>query len=428
MNIKSIKTLLLISAFILSACQSTNDPSPESFAVSAKEPEFKLLTAYDSAVVDFAKELVYSREDVDEWLNGRNRFAQYDGEFGWLLNSSFTKDGVDGSKCKYTYEGNGKGSRIMINYADKSCRINTYGNSFTQCHQVSDGETWQEILAAHLGEPLRNFGVGGWSVYQAYLRMLREEAKSPAEYIVFNIYSDDHFRNLDAWRSIRVQRIEGGFGEVTLPYLEINIEENTITEHENPCPTAEDVYHLCDVDWVANRFKDDFVFNLMLSHRISANADNDAQYDELKKLSTTFGINTRIDDAASINEISWKIHTDAAIFSSKRIVELIEEFAAENHKKVLYVLSYNSYEVGRMINEGERFDQEFIQYMDSTGLPYVDLMEKHMIDYQKYKCSVVDYLEQYFIGHYNPRGNFFHAWSIKDDLINILEPKPESYK
>ena len=60
-------------------------------------------------------------------------------------------------------------------YKDKPCRINTYGNSFTLCHQVSDGETWQEYLAGHLGEPIRNFGMGGFGVYQAYRRMVREE-------------------------------------------------------------------------------------------------------------------------------------------------------------------------------------------------------------------------------------------------------------
>ena len=60
-------------------------------------------------------------------------------------------------------------------YAGRPCRINTYGDSFTQCHQVSDAETWQEYLAGHLGEPIRNFGMGGYGVYQAYRRMVREE-------------------------------------------------------------------------------------------------------------------------------------------------------------------------------------------------------------------------------------------------------------
>jgi hypothetical protein len=38
---------------------------------------------------------------------------------------------------------------------------------YSDCHQVSDCETWQEYLAGHLGEPIRNFGMGGYGVYQA---------------------------------------------------------------------------------------------------------------------------------------------------------------------------------------------------------------------------------------------------------------------
>ena len=50
-------------------------------------------------------------------------------------------------------------------------------------------------------------------------------------------------------------------------------------------------------------------------------------------------------------------------------------------------------------------------------LPYVDLMEKHL----------EDYLKQYFIGHYNPKGNLFHAWALKDKLVEKLNPKPAAY-
>jgi len=212
----------------------------------------------------------------------------------------------------------------MINYKHKKCRINCYGNSFTQCHQVSDGETWEEILAAHLGEPLRNFGVGGWSVYQAYLRMKREEKKTPAKYIIFNIWCDDHYRNLDAWRNIRVRKTEG-FGEPTLPYVEVNPKTGLFKEHPNPCPTKESVYNLCDLEWVVNRFKDDFVFNIMLAHQYAADRKTDKKYDEIKKIATTFGINTKIDDANSISSAANKMHTEAALFASMRIVELIEK-------------------------------------------------------------------------------------------------------
>ena len=51
---------------------------------------------------------------------------------------------------------------------------------------------------------MKNFGVGGYSVYQAFRRMERvESGPETASVIVLNIYDDDHFRNLDALRSIR---------------------------------------------------------------------------------------------------------------------------------------------------------------------------------------------------------------------------------
>jgi hypothetical protein len=378
-------------------------------------------------IKEFAKELVYDKKDVKSWLDGKAAFSQYDGELGWLLKDCQVQDGVDGTWCTYSYENDGQGCRKIINYPEKKCRINAYGDSFTQCHQVSDGETWEEILAAHFGESIRNFGVGGWSVYQAYLRMKREEKKTPAEYIIFNIWGDDHFRNLDSWRKIRVPQMEG-FGEPTLPYVEVNPETKTFKECPNPCPTKASVYNLCDIDWVINRFKNDFVFNIMLAHKSAADMEVDKSYDKIKNLATTFGINTKIDSAGAISSAANEMHTRTSLYASMRIVELVEDYAKKNNKKVFYVLSFGSYDIAKKIKEGTRFDREFVDFMKKKKLPYVDLMDAHVKDYAKYKVSVEEYLKQYFIGHYNPRGNFFHAWAIKDKLVEMLDPKPASYK
>jgi len=92
----------------------------------------------------------------------------------------------------------------------------------------------------------------------------------------------------------------------------------------------------------------------------------------------------------------------------------------KNNKKVLYVLSYGGYEIARKIKEDTRFDQEFVDFMKKKNLPFVDLMEAHLEDYAKYKISAEEYLKQYYIGHYNPRGNFFLAWVLKDKLVKIV--------
>ena len=141
---------------------------PESIRAQPTREGAQQLTAGE-----FLKSLLYTRDEVDAWLAGEAfPFAKYSSEFGWLLPNAYFRDGVDKSTSVYTYR-QPDGERTMGNYAEQPCRINTYGDSFTQCHQVSDNETWQEYLAAHLQEPIRNFGMGGCSVYQAYLRMLK---------------------------------------------------------------------------------------------------------------------------------------------------------------------------------------------------------------------------------------------------------------
>ena len=375
---------------------------------------------------EYLKGLLYTREEVKQWLEGKAfPFAKYSSEFGWLLRDARFQDGIDDAINIYTY--GPLDERITMHYKDQPCRINAYGDSYTQCHQVSDGETWEEALAAHLQEPVRNFGIGGWSVYQAYLRMLKEEQRVPADLIIFNIYQDDHFRNLDAWRNIRVRKNQR-FIEPTLPYVEVNVAENRFVEKPNPCPTAESVYHLCDLEWVVNRFRDDFALNIMLAHA-NAKARNPGQdYKETMGLATTHGIITRVDTGKAISPDAEARHQRAAYYSSEQIIKKTEAFAREHNKKVLYILSYPAQYIARYVKEGVRPDQPFTAFMQQSGLPVVDLLQLHVGEFQNYKGDIKDYLKQYFVGHYNPRGNLFTALAIKDRVVQMLNPKPQPYR
>ncbi len=375
---------------------------------------------------EYLERLRYTKDEVKQWLAEKAfPFAKYSSEFGWLLRSVRFRDGVDDSVNVYTF--GPLDERITIHYQDQPCRINTYGNSYTQCHQVSDGETWQEVLAAHLQEPVRNFGVGGWSVYQAYLRMLKEERRAPAEFIIFNIYDDDHFRNLDSWRNIRVTKHER-FIEPTLPYVAVNVKEGRFEERPNACPIPESVYNLCDLDWVVEKFKDDFALQIMLAH-LNAKAKNpELSYADTLKLATTHGIVTRIDTAEGLSQTADTLHHQSAYFASERIVEKIEAFARAQNKTVLFVLSYPAKSFARFVREGVRADQPFVDFMKRRGLSVVDLMQQHTEDFALFKGDLEDYLAKYWIGHYKPCGNFFCAQAILPRLIEMLEPKPRSYR
>ena len=123
---------------------------------------------------DLIEAVRFRADELDAFLDTRQpNWGYFDPELGYVHRSIIWNDGVDGSFTRATYLPHGP--RRAERHADQPCRINTYGDSFTEGACVGDGETWQEVAAARLGEPLRNFGIGGHSSYQALRRMRRTE-------------------------------------------------------------------------------------------------------------------------------------------------------------------------------------------------------------------------------------------------------------
>jgi len=399
-------------------------------------PGYVLKNVADSNILDgiteqevrlFLSRILYTKEEVDDYFDGRAfPFSRHSAEFGWLLRDAYFRDGMNNTISVYNYV-KPDGERIMTNYADSPCRINTYGDSFTQCHQVSDHETWQEILAAHIQEPVRNFGIGGWSVYQAYLRILKEEKRTPAKYLILNIFSDDHYRNLDSWRNIREHKHEM-FIEPPLPYMKVELKKKIISEHPNPTPTREDFYKLCDIDETYELFKDDFVVKILIAHNKSKERNENLKYKDIQALSQTHGIETKLDKNPTLSKVVEIYHQECALLSTMDIIEKLEKFASENNKKVLYVLSYPANYLIKAHDDHYRWDQSIIAFLKSKNLPLVDLGQSHFDDFKQYNLSFKDYLKKYFIGHYNPFGNMFCAHAIKERLVELLDPAPIPYR
>src|SRR5580658_5229292 len=58
----------------------------------------------EEAARDYLRKILYTREEVKAWLEGRAfPFAKYNSEFGWLLRNARFQDGVDGAINTYTY-------------------------------------------------------------------------------------------------------------------------------------------------------------------------------------------------------------------------------------------------------------------------------------------------------------------------------------
>jgi hypothetical protein len=327
---------------------------------------------------------------------------------------------VDGSWTFYSYQPSG--ARRLVNSPERSCRIHTYGNSYTHCDQVSDGESWQEYLAAHLQEPLANFGVGGYSVYQAYRRMLKVESETPAEYVILNIWDDDHYRNLDAWRSIRARRR----GRFTLPHLRVDLQSGSCIERDNPCLAPEAVYRLCDLDWVWANFGEDPILRGVLN--ADAEAASRAPHEQGLTASPAAAASHGQHANAGADARVYQLYTEEALYATKHVVSLAERFTRKAGKQLMLMLSFSRSNLAAALAGEPPFDQSFLDWLRDKPYPVVDLRAAFREDFAGSRAGIDDYLEKFYNGHHSPAGNFFVAWALKDRICDWLDPKPLPYR
>ena len=381
---------------------------------------------------EYIRETVPTRKEIDVFLNEMS-WAQFDRDIGYILGNYMPHDGMDGSWTISTVQSDG--ARTSFMYRDGPCRINTYGDSFTQCHQVSDGETWQEYLAAHLGEPVRNFGMGGLGVYQAYMRMVREEKTNHgAKYIIFYLWGDDHIRSLfrcrymatPAWHQ-RANQAEGTgrmFHGNFWSNIEMDLESGKFEEKENLLATAESLYKMTDPDWMYEALRDDLALQMYLYRN---NWISDIPVERLKILSRHLECAVDL-DGDSLHESVATLLDDYSFEATKYILGKAKEFVRTNDKKLLVII-FDPYRVMKALLEGEkRYDREIVDFLRDNDFRYIDMNLVHVEDFENFNLSIDDYFKRYFIGHYNPVGNHFFAYSIKDRIVKWLDPKPITYK
>ncbi len=388
---------------------------------------------HKSAVERFLTDAALTRPEIDRFLDpDAPKWAQFDAELGYLPHDSDVPDGIDGAISTYRY--GHWGERRTINNAELPCRINTYGDSMTQCHQVSDGETWQEHLAAHIGEPIRNFGMGGYGVHQACRRLERMEATdAAAPFIVLNIFLDDHYRSLDAYRTLRLGRWWRDY-DMSLstsmfhanPWTHVRIDavSGDLVEHPNPCPTPASLYQLCDPGFLIDRFGSDLVVHLLVGF-----ATGDFAFLEgYRTLAETLGVPLPAPPRAPDASTARALYDACAFRASMLLVSRTAEALRLAGKQLLVVLSHSVEEVERACATGVRDDRPFLDWLAASRIPYVDGLQAHIDDFAAFSIPPGQYVARLFNGHYTPAGNMFYAFAIKDAVVRWLSPRPPAYR
>ena len=409
-----IRYLTTLAAFVL----LLDPPASAADKAEREKPSFEA----------YLRESAVSKDVIDRFLQGPS-WAQYDPELGYILGTYLPQDGIDNSATISTVQANG--ARTSFMYVGKKCRINTYGDSFTQCHQVSDGETWQEYLAGHLGEPIRNLGMGGFGVYQAYRRMVREElTDAGAEYLMLYLWGDDHIRSLLRCRHAIIFRWwddQGGrmFHNNFWPNIEMDLRTGQFVEKENLLPTRAALYQMTDPQRMVDLLKGDWALQLF-AFKVGLIRDVDRKL--ISELAARLDFPIDWSQDATLRSQADRLLDRYSLRATRFVLEKVREFTRQNRKRLLVVLFDPGRVLPQLVQGRARHDQEIVDFLRENGFTYFDMNVVHVEDFKCFRLTYEQYRQRYFIGHYNPSGNHFFAYSIKNKVVEWLDPKPITYQ
>ncbi|KKK83574.1 hypothetical protein LCGC14_2792000, partial [marine sediment metagenome] len=161
-----------------------------------------------------------------------------------------------------------------------------------------------------------------------------------------------------------------------------------------------------------------------------------ADVDELQALAEAFDLKVDLKDPQAKAEDAKRLHLTYGLKSTEFILDEMRAWAGKLGKKLMVILFYADSEIPKFAEDNWRFDPSLVAYVDNSDVPYVDFLPKHAADLESFNMSAKEYCGRYYVraagaavfGHYSPAGNFFTAMSIKDDIVNWLDPKPPAYR
>jgi hypothetical protein len=262
--------------------------------------------------------------------------------------------------------------------------------------------------------------------------MIREEQTDHgAQYVIFYIWGDDHIRSLLRCRHAAIYpwwNDDGGraFHNNFWANIEMNLQTGQLEEHENLLPTPESVYKMTDPDWIVQALKDDLALNMFMYIRGNV---SDLDMDRVRKLAEILEFNPQsLDNARPSRAVIDDLLNRYSFAATKIILTKAREFADRNGKKLLVVLFDPGRVMKPMVEGKPRYDQPIVDFLTAKQFRHFDMNVVHVEDYKNFSIPFDQYQKRYFIGHYSPAGNHFFAYSIKDTVIDWLDPKPITYQ
>jgi hypothetical protein len=232
---------------------------------------------------------------------------------------------------------------------------------------------------------------------------------------------------------------QGLFNGNPWAHVEIDLQTGSFVELENPLSTPESLYAMCDPEWMLEHLRDDLATQLAV-YAGDPDYEQPGQIDELDRakierlaevLGFPFGWGADSDQRRQAAMLLNRYGQRATIF----ILDQARAFTRSAGKTLIIVLNYTArtdhYRGSVVAWDGIRRDQEILDHLSASSVPFFDMNAVHEREYQRVGGSYHEYLSRYMVGgdgHYNPGGNHFFAYALKDRLLEVLDPKPLPYQ
>jgi hypothetical protein len=134
--------------------------------------------------------------------------------------------------------------------------LSTFGDSFTYCDEVEDGESWQTLLAARLRADVYNFGNNAYGPDQAYLRFQQDFPRTRTPIVTLGFLIENINRLVNVYRKFYFDQTR-----VALTKPRFTLEAGQLRLLPNPIRRPEDIVLLYDQDFREELGRHDWWYN-----------------------------------------------------------------------------------------------------------------------------------------------------------------------
>jgi len=334
-------------------------------------------------------------------LNDENTYIRHDPLLGWSLKPN-------GSRGEL-YRANSDGIRAAQEYkltpSTKLLRIASFGDSFTHGDDVSNQNTWQELLSeTRTNLEVLNFGVSGFGLDQSYLRYQRDGVRYQPHMVLIGFMSENIRRHLNVFRPFY-------YSKTGLPMSKPRfvLRNGQIILQSNLLKQASDYELLIQKPEITltNLGKHDWYF-----HQKPKKGPVDFLPSVRVMRIAAYEIRKRMSPVLSDGTNTYNEHSEAFQLTL-RIFDEFHDSVVNQGALPIVVLFPNRRDLSRYRETGRSVFAPMVEYFREAEYRYIDLHDA----FEMYASEVP--LDDLFGGrHYSPAGNRVVAVYLANYLTN----------